>query len=103
MITHSWIQNTVIISVTVFFNQVDLNTDLLDNALLKKVVVQPTENPRSVGPHKSKSEKTTNKKKLNLKNKKFRIVSTQLGRGSIEQSSDKKNILHQRLFYTKKI
>ena len=37
-----------------FLSQVDLNTDLLDNVFLKKVVLEPTEKPRSVGPDKSK-------------------------------------------------
>ena len=46
-----------------FLNQVESNIDLLDNVLLTKVVVQPTEKPRSVGPHKLKSEETTNRKK----------------------------------------
>ena len=46
-----------------FHNQVDLNTDLLDNVLLKRVIVQPTENPRSAGPHKSKLKTTTNQKR----------------------------------------
>ena len=47
-----------------FFNQVDSNIDLT------KVVVRPTKKPRSVGPHKSKLEGTTNRKKSRLKNKK---------------------------------
>ena len=33
-------------------NQVDLNTDLLNEVILIEVVMQPTEKPRSVGPHK---------------------------------------------------
>jgi len=57
---------------SVFLNQTDSNIDLLDNVLLTKVVLRPTEKPRSVGPHESKSEKTRNKKKSRLKNKKFR-------------------------------
>ena len=47
-----------------------------------------------------KSKKTTSKKKSRLKNKKFRRVSTQLCGGSTDPSSDDKNILQQRLFYT---
>ena len=47
-----------------FFNQIDSNTNLLDNILSTKVIVRPTKKPRSVGPHKPKSEKTTSKKKL---------------------------------------
>ena len=57
---------------------VDLDTNLLDIALLWKNFLRPTIKPRSVGPHKSKPEKTTSKKKSHLKNKKFRSVSTQL-------------------------
>ena len=38
-----------------FINQVDSNTDLLDNVILQQVVMQPTEKPRSVGPHKLRS------------------------------------------------
>ena len=83
-----------------FPNQVNLNTDLLDNVLFKKVVVQPTKKSRSVGPHKSKLEKTTSQKKSCFKNKKFRSMSMQLHRGSVEPSSNEKNILQQRLFYT---
>ena len=56
--------------------------------LLKWVVVQPTEKPRSVGPHESKSKTTMNKKKSRLKNKKFKSVSTQLRVGSTEPDSD---------------
>ena len=55
---------------------------------------------RSVGPHKSKLEKTTSKKKSSLKNKKFSSVSTQLSEGSAKSSSGEKNILQQRLLYT---
>ena len=83
-----------------FPNQVDLNTNILDNVPFKKVVVQPTENPRSIRPQKSKSKITTNKKKTRLKNHKFRSVSTQLYEGSTEPNSDGTNILHQHLFYT---
>ena len=43
------------------FNQIGSNTDLLDNFLLKRVTVQPTEKTRSVGPHKLKSKTITNK------------------------------------------
>ena len=34
-------------------NQVDVDTDLLDNVILTKFILQPTEKPRSVGPQKS--------------------------------------------------
>ena len=83
-----------------FFNQVDSNTDLLDNVLLKKVDVRPTKKPRSISLHKLKSERTTNKKKSHLKDKRFRSVSKQLHRRSSEPSSNEKNSLQQRLFYT---
>ena len=53
-----------------FLNQVDLNTNLLDNVILQQVVIQPTEKPRSVGPRKSKSKTTTNKKNYASKTKK---------------------------------
>ena len=46
-----------------YINQVDLNTNLFDNLILKKVVVRPTKKTRSVGPHKLKS-KTTKKKEI---------------------------------------
>ena len=85
-----------------FPNQVDLNPNMINNAFLTKVVVRSTEKPRSVGPHKSKLKKTMNKKKSCIKNKKFRSVSTQLRRGSVEPSSGGKNILQQRIFYTNK-
>ena len=62
-----------------FLNQVDSNINLLDNVLLKKVVVGLTKKSRSVGSHKLKLKTTTNKKKLGLKNKKFRSVSTHVG------------------------
>ena len=53
-------------------NQVDLNTDLLDEMILTKVVLRPTKKPRSGGPHKSISKKNGDKKKARLGNKKFR-------------------------------
>ena len=43
-----------------------------------KEVVQPTREPRSVGPHKSKPKKTTSKEKTNQKNKKYRSVTIQI-------------------------
>ena len=43
--------------------QVSLDTDLLNNVVLWKEVVQPTKKPRSVGPHKSRLEKITSQKK----------------------------------------
>ena len=59
-------------------NQVDSDTNLLDNKLLRKEVLRPTKKTRSVSSHKSKPGKTTSKKKSCPKNKKFRNVSTQL-------------------------
>ena len=84
-------------------NQVDLNNDMFDDVLLKRVIVQPTEKPRSVCPHKSKSKTITNKKKLRLKNNKFRSESTQLREGSTKPDNDATNIQQKHLFYTKKI
>ena len=63
---------------------------MLDNVLLTRVIVQPTEKPRSVGSHKPKLKTTTDKTKSHLKNKKFRSVSTQLREGSTEPDSDGK-------------
>ena len=74
-------------------NQVHFNTDLLDNVLLTKVILLSTKKPKSIGPHKSKSKKTTSNKKSRLKNNKFKSVSTQQCGGSIDTSSDEKNIL----------
>ena len=59
-------------------NQVDLNTDLLDEVILTEVVLQPTKKPRSVGPHKLISKKKDNQRKSRLGNKKFRSVSKPL-------------------------
>ena len=50
--------------------------------ILTKVVTQPTKKPRSVDPHKLKSiqtlKKTTNNKKIQQKNRKFRNVTIQI-------------------------
>ena len=59
-------------------NQVDSNTNLLDKLILTEVVLQSTEKPRCVGPHKSISKKNGNKRKLCLGNKKFRSVNKPL-------------------------
>ena len=67
--------------------------------LLKRVDVQPTEKPSSVGPHKSKSKTTTNKEKSHVKNKKFKSVSTQLREGSTKPDNYGTNILLKHLFY----
>ena len=56
-------------------NQVDPNINLVDNVIWTKVVLQPTEKPRSVGPYKSLSKKNGNKKKSCVENKKFRSVN----------------------------
>ena len=94
-------------------NQVDSDTNLLDNMFLTKDVLQPTKKPRSVGPHRlksEKSEKSTSKKKSRLKSKKFKSVSTQLceeprsvkiqSYGSAESRSGEENMLQQCLFNT---
>ena len=59
-------------------NQVDLNTNLLDEVILTKVVLQPTEKPKSVGPHKLISKKNGNQRKSRLGNNKFKSVSKPL-------------------------
>ena len=56
-------------------NQVDSNTNLLDEVILTEVVLLPTKKPRSVGPHKSILQKNSNKRKSRLGNMKFRSVS----------------------------
>ena len=33
-------------------NQVDLNTDLIDEGILTEVILRPSKKPRSVAPHK---------------------------------------------------
>ena len=81
-------------------NQVDSDTNLLDNVLSTKDALRPTKNPRSVGLHRSKLEKTTGKKKLRLNNIKFRSVSTQLREEHAESGRDEENMLQQHLFYT---
>ena len=85
-----------------FLNQVDLNTNLLDNMVLQQVVMQPTRKPRSVGPHKSGSKTTTYRKKSYLKKKIFRSVTIQLRRGSKEPKRNGTHLLQQHLFYTNK-
>ena len=76
--------------------------------LLRKNVLRPTKKPRSVGPHKSKPEKTASKKKSRQKNKKFRSASTQLPEepmsvkiqtyGFTESRSGEETMIRQRLF-----
>ena len=69
-------------------NQVDLDTDLLDNVLLTKDVLRPTKKPRSVGPHKLISKKNGNNRKSCLGNKKFRSVSKLLYGISVDPNSN---------------
>ena len=52
-------------------NQVDWNTNLVNEVFLTEVVLQPIEKPRS-GPHKKISKKSDNKRKSRLENKKHR-------------------------------
>ena len=85
-----------------FLNQVDLNTNLLDNVILHQVVIQLTKKLRSLDPHKSRSKTTTYKKISYTKNKKFRSASTQLYRRSTEPNRNGTNLLQQYLFYTNK-
>ena len=56
-------------------NQVDSNTNLLDEVILTVVVLRPTKKPRSVDPHKSISKKNGNKRISRVKSKKFSSVS----------------------------
>ena len=49
--------------------QISSDTNLLDNLVLWKEVLRPTKKLRSVGPHKSKPEKTTSKKETRQKKK----------------------------------
>ena len=77
--------------------------------LLTKDVLQPTKNPRSIGPHKLNPKKTS-KRKSHQKTKKVRSVSTKLheepssikiqSHKSAESRSGEKNMLQQRIFYT---
>ena len=53
-------------------NQADSSTNLLDKVILTKVVTQPTEKSRGVGPHKLVPKKNRNKRKSRPENKKFR-------------------------------
>ena len=54
-------------------NQVDLNTNLLDEVILTKLVLQRNKKPRSVGPQKLISKKNGNTRKSRLGNKKLRV------------------------------
>ena len=81
-------------------NQVDLSTNFPDKVILTKVVIQPIEKLKSVGPHKLIPKKNMNKKKSRLENKKFRSMSKLLYGVYLDPSSDEGNIQHQRLLYT---
>ena len=50
-------------------NQVDFATNLLDNMVLTKFVLQPTKEPRSVGPHKLILKENGNKRKSHQESK----------------------------------
>ena len=81
-------------------NQVDLDTNLLDNVILRKVILRPTTKPRSVGPHKLKSKKTTSKKHhpSKTKNPGFEYTTTWRICSSIqwwEKYTTKTSILHE--------
>ena len=73
-------------------NQVDSTTNLFDKVVLTEVVLQPTEKPRSVGPHKSISKKNGNKKKSRLENKKFRSANKSLYGIHIDPDKDDNNV-----------
>ena len=70
--------------------------------ILHQIFIQPTKNPRSVGPHRSKSKTTVYKKKSYMKNKKLRSTSTQLHKGSTEPNTNETNLIRQYIFYTNK-
>ena len=55
-----------------------MNTDPLNDVDSWKKVVRPTKKPRSVGSHKSKLTKSTNQKKTNQKNRKYRSVNKKI-------------------------
>ena len=83
-------------------NQVDLNTNLLDNVILTEVVLQPTKKPRSVGPHKLISKKNGNKRKSRLGNKKFRSVIKPLYLIHTDPNSNNGSKSPQHLLYKSK-
>ena len=56
--------------------------------ILFKVVLQPVEKPRIVGPHKLISKKNGNKKKSCLEDKKFRSVNKSLYGIHVDFDSD---------------
>ena len=57
-------------------NQIDLNTDLLDEVISTEFVLQPTKKARSAGPHKLISKKNSNKKKSRLKTRNVGVCVT---------------------------
>ena len=69
-------------------NQVDPSIDLQDEVILLKVVTQPTEKPKSVGPHKSIPKKSRNKRKSRLENEKFRSVIKPLYGISVDHNNN---------------
>ena len=90
-------------------NQVDLDTDLLDNVLLTKDILQPTKN-KECRPTHIKIKENNKQKEIMPKNKKFRSLSTQLREDPCgvkislyrptESRSGEKNMLQQCLFNT---
>ena len=62
--------------------------------ILLKVVTQPTEKPKSVGPHKSIPKKSRNKRKSRLENEKFRSVIKPLY--GISADHNNKNVCYTR-------
>ena len=65
-------------------NQVDSNTNLLNNVLLTKGVLQPTEKNKKCRPTQIKIGENRKQNKITPPNKKSRSVSTQLCDGSSE-------------------
>ena len=83
-----------------FLHQVDSNTDLLDNVLLKRVVVQPTEKLKNIGPHKLKSKTTMKKNHATKKNSGVWVCNYMEDINN--QNCDGTNILQKHLLYTNK-
>ena len=83
-------------------NQVDLSTSLLDEMILTKVVLQPTNKLMSVGPHILISKKNNYKRKSRLGNKKFRSVSKPLCKITVDPNSNNSLKSPQHLSYKSK-
>ena len=83
-------------------NQVDSDTNLLDNVLLSKEGLTTNRKTKEYRPNQIKIGENYKQKQITPKNEIFRSVSTQLCGESAESSSDEKNVLQQRLFYTNK-